>query len=588
MKDHLILISIGPVQDFIASARKLRDLWFGSEMLSELSKVVAKSLKEQGCELIFPFVSSVEELEKHSELIVANKIFAKSAGDKSPNEIIKTAKLAWEKAQIDYGITALNKIRSIKKIQLNKDLYEKQIGDSGEFFASWVELSDNYQESKDKLEKALAGRKNLRDFKKSNWDGCGLRKSSLDGARETVFIGKPQKIVGLIKKNEYLDALGCVKRFYPISSRTSKHFEDLSDIALIPYLDKIYQDDDLEGLLSEYESYFDASTGLRSPQSRKHTNTKLKIVSDLLYAGKNDLEDIPGAWKALRKLTNKDNAGEPPKYACILLGDGDKMGVALDKIRSYHGHQTFSKGLAKFADEVEDIIEGFDGNLIYAGGDDVMAYLPLHTAVEASNEVRLLFVKCMDDIFNELKLDKSDLPTFSIGLAIVHHSAPLDSALDIARKAEGIAKKDGGRNALAIIQSKRGGSDISIYGKWERDDENLGLYKRINKMIDMYNNESSSLSHTLGYQLRQVKIECGDGIKFTKNGDDLIPENAVAVGITRIFEQKLKCKNKRDESDNLKSLLNGRGSVKRLSNELVITRQIAELIKMAGPKKEVN
>jgi hypothetical protein len=104
----------------------------------------------------------------------------------------------------------------------------------------------------------------------------------------------------------------------------------------------------------------------------------------------------------------------------------------------------------------------------------------------------------------------------------------------------------------------------------------------------MYNNEASSLSHTLGYQLRQAGGECGDKIIFSRSGNNLIPENAAAVTVTRIFEQKLKCKNQNDESDNLKSLLNGRGSIQRLSNELVITRQIAESIKNYSKKKETN
>lgn len=34
---YLLSISIGPVQDFIATARRSRDLWFGSWLLSELS-----------------------------------------------------------------------------------------------------------------------------------------------------------------------------------------------------------------------------------------------------------------------------------------------------------------------------------------------------------------------------------------------------------------------------------------------------------------------------------------------------------------------------------------------------------------------
>ncbi len=37
---YLFLCSIGPVQEFIATARKSRELWFGSWLLSELSPVV--------------------------------------------------------------------------------------------------------------------------------------------------------------------------------------------------------------------------------------------------------------------------------------------------------------------------------------------------------------------------------------------------------------------------------------------------------------------------------------------------------------------------------------------------------------------
>lgn len=50
----LLSISIGPVQDFIASARRSRDLWFGSHLLSELSKVAAKTIVNQKGEIIFP------------------------------------------------------------------------------------------------------------------------------------------------------------------------------------------------------------------------------------------------------------------------------------------------------------------------------------------------------------------------------------------------------------------------------------------------------------------------------------------------------------------------------------------------------
>ena len=42
--NHLLQIAIGPVQEFIAAARRTRDLWFGSYLLSEISKAAALSV----------------------------------------------------------------------------------------------------------------------------------------------------------------------------------------------------------------------------------------------------------------------------------------------------------------------------------------------------------------------------------------------------------------------------------------------------------------------------------------------------------------------------------------------------------------
>ena len=41
---RLLEIAVGPVQDFIAAARRCRDLWYGSHLLSELSKAAALAL----------------------------------------------------------------------------------------------------------------------------------------------------------------------------------------------------------------------------------------------------------------------------------------------------------------------------------------------------------------------------------------------------------------------------------------------------------------------------------------------------------------------------------------------------------------
>ena len=75
----LLQISVGPVQEFIAAARRTRDLWFGSSMLSEISKAAAKAVKDAGAELIFPEPNG--DLRPKSDLNVANVILARASGD---------------------------------------------------------------------------------------------------------------------------------------------------------------------------------------------------------------------------------------------------------------------------------------------------------------------------------------------------------------------------------------------------------------------------------------------------------------------------------------------------------------------------
>ena len=54
MTAHLLLVTLGPVQDFIAQARRTRDLWYGSHMLSELGRAAARALVGGDAQLIFP------------------------------------------------------------------------------------------------------------------------------------------------------------------------------------------------------------------------------------------------------------------------------------------------------------------------------------------------------------------------------------------------------------------------------------------------------------------------------------------------------------------------------------------------------
>ena len=62
MPRFLVTLSLGPVQSLIADARRTRDLWGGSWLLSEAARAAARALHERHPEcLIFPCPDNPDE-----------------------------------------------------------------------------------------------------------------------------------------------------------------------------------------------------------------------------------------------------------------------------------------------------------------------------------------------------------------------------------------------------------------------------------------------------------------------------------------------------------------------------------------------
>ncbi|MCS6884027.1 MAG: type III-B CRISPR-associated protein Cas10/Cmr2 [Acidobacteriota bacterium] len=133
----LVVISIGP-QDFIAAARRSHHLWFGSWLLSELSRAAASSLNQQKAKLPFPSPEKPEDLYPNSDFNVANKITAIVACD-DVRQIIDQVKTAVIQRLKDLMKDAFGKVR--RKFQ--RDTAKKQVLDLVEFFAAAVPIQDD-------------------------------------------------------------------------------------------------------------------------------------------------------------------------------------------------------------------------------------------------------------------------------------------------------------------------------------------------------------------------------------------------------------------------------------------------------------
>jgi CRISPR-associated protein Cmr2 len=151
-------------------------------------------------------------------------------------------------------------------------------------------------------------------------------------------------------------------------------------------------------------------------------------------------------------------------------------------------HLQFSQALSNFAQHCADpIVKSFDGRLIYAGGDDVLAMLPANSALACAAALRDAFqgrsvpstqIKASQPGFLSVgqKDQKGRDIAFpvpgpeckcSVGIAMAHFKSPLQDVVRAAHAAEKRAKKLPEKDAVAVTLMKRSGEIIDWACKWD-------------------------------------------------------------------------------------------------------------------------
>ncbi len=256
---------------------------------------------------------------------------------------------------------------------------------------------------------------------------------------------------------------------------------------------------------------------------------------------------------------NRDN------YYAILLMDGDKMGDLVcgknlastwksvmhpdlvkrieepqfDKrfkdawanIFSHHGkrlltpaiHAAISEALTDFSIYgVAPIVSRHGGKLIYAGGDDVCAVLPVDTVIDAAMEIKnyynssfkILSEAGSEDINNSVLIPRPGKLSVLLGpeeqkgisisaaILICHHKDSLSLMLGRAHQLlEKKAKEDYGRNSCAIELRKRGGGSRFFINKWDKS-----LWDSFNKVGELITDKNKQkVSMSLVYRLESFR-----------------------------------------------------------------------------------
>jgi len=555
MTKHLFVISIGSVQDFIAAARRTRDLWFGSHLLSEISKAVAKAIADNGGRLIFPALDPAREKDHHDlmpshelpeyERIdafnVANIILAELPESiKDPSEINRAARKAAKRAWRYYADKTREEVEKLDKDALNPEIWAEQANDKDEqtfdvipIYSAWVPLGTDYQKARKRLMRLLSGRKSIRDFKSPAGEHPKIPKSSLDGARDSVLtknkkIRKKLAIRLRLGKGEQLCAVALTKRL----GGGKVPFPSVVRVAADPWIRGVIRSgEDAKKVLEEIgdcchvvngkDNGFSSGTGRLFKDSfgydggvlypfrlSKYMGQKIdpkdKIDSDAYEDNLSDedrskLNKIKIKVDLLQK-TGKDcfGLGEPDPYLAILVADGDLMGKAINDLDNDEKHREFSRNLSAFANTARDIVESRNGVLVYSGGDDVLAFLPVDKCLSAARKLHDEFGK-----LNLLEDSSGKLHgglTLSIGIAIAHVFEPMEDLILYGKNAEKAAKAPD-RNGLAVHLHKRGGGDpIYLREQWRNDDRSLD--RKLEKWAKMH--LENVLPDKAAYEMREL------------------------------------------------------------------------------------
>ena len=553
----LLDISLGPVQGFIANSRRTRDLWGSSYLLSFLSGHAIRGACKAGGEVIQPIVDNDLlyhwiEGKGHGEPpkigTLPNHFRVKAAADIDATVIADAAK-----ASVDMAWRHLSQAvwdRYVDHVSADgnrtEEIWKRQI--DGFWELVWVLIPAGGSQG------LLARRKHWR----SHWlpdepgDKCTvmpdlqelsghIRSSSgKDRNCQDLFWNKLRRKVGSldIRDDERLCSIALIKRLFPRLgdeclgwNLDTVHWPSTVYIGAVPWIQKA-----MESASEETRRYAELV--------RKHVPDALSESCNLIKFVRGDeaskfakidgnyfhQEQIASEWicstgedergavrqelvdllqliyNARDKSSNR--LGPPPSFYALLLADGDRLGKLVGTL----GGKYVGNALANFTKEVQRIVETHCGVSIYAGGDDVMAMLPVTKALS-----------CADVLAREYRTafgDHSEA-TLSATVLFSHVRSPLSKVLSTAHcLLDDVAKEGNGRDSLVAAVLNPRGLSCQWVTTWERagtGDEGTSAVYLLNKLVGKLKQDAAEtdLSSALIYRMRETLSELCGWVKWT-------------------------------------------------------------------------
>lgn len=553
----IILFTLGSVQDYIMESRKVIDLVNSSKMISNLMKSIKDEFQ---LEIVLPYCNDIEKDEDTPNF--PNYLIAQYESNDSKGKRLED----WVRKQIR---------KEAESDELSNDMKEqvqKHIASILDIYWIEAEVEEDILRDDEQYKKLYKEMYNsleaIKHVKKFEWVPEAGRKCSICGKRNALFYRNDKKKKNPpfdIQKNakeikaETLKAGECLCGACYIKRTFSKNsnVKSTAQIALDNWMDVTEKNsheeyNELQRIIGRYSKNSDYGEGQLLYKDVMMNEIDKQSINNNNNSNqfKNDKARIEALFKVF-----EGNKVKQETYYCIYRADIDDLGKWMsgeykinDEIKLLKYQKTLSERIYEFLARVKDFCNRNKNTvLVYAGGDDILALMPIRTGIELTKKIHEYFNETVkeDRLFEKM--------TFSHGLFITHYKDTLKESLMISKeRMESIKEKyksisrNGEKNGFMISVLTEGYFYKEFHAKNIVNQEyTINLIEEFRKY---FNTESTYFHDTLSSMFLEMDKGFGD------LGEQRDVMDMLLVTQQRLMERSRKDKEKKVD-ERIKNLL---------------------------------
>ncbi|MEM6342921.1 MAG: type III-B CRISPR-associated protein Cas10/Cmr2 [Bacteroidota bacterium] len=384
-----VAFTIGPIIATLGKARKTRELWAASYTFSYLMKEITRGLKKRrGLKFILPYVDDPELFDTPESEKWGAGLF--------PDIFI---------------IRVKDELESLPLVRKQVDKVIRKFASETKEHLNWKQQAE--------IESYLHRYLQLYSLE------CELR------AEQNPILEITPMLKQLEFQARFIEVEPSISPLFTLINRSTNSF--LAKDAFPKTGTKSWK---------SFPTLIEIATRELKDETATGENTYDELISDLKYKVDGDLEsekDPESKSLLALKQAFPDSFKTYHKYICVVHADGDGIGRLLqrlwkkDRSDAYNLKQlkSFSKKLFEFVKWAVPHIYRSGGEVIYAGGDDLLFFAPV--SFRGTSIFHLL-----DELDQEFKIIMSSagfypVPSLSFGLSISYYKFPMFEALEQSR-----------------------------------------------------------------------------------------------------------------------------------------------------------